>query len=330
MLLPFLAIVFGLIVLVWSADKFVEGAAATSRSLGVSPLFIGMIVIGFGTSAPEMVVSAFAASQGNPGLALGNAYGSNIANIALVLGLTALLMPMTVQSQVLRRELPILLGATLLAGWQLHNGVITRLDAVVLFGAFFAFLVWSLKQSREGAGSDTLAAETDAELASHEAMTVRQSTFWLAIGLLFLIASSRLLVWGAVEFAMALGVDELIIGLTIVALGTSLPELAAALVAIRKKENDLALGNLLGSNLFNTLAVVGIAAAIEPISLSGDILTRDWALMLVLTLMLFVFAWRPKSWQPKRLGRINRWEGGIFVLIYLAYMAWLVRSVMLN
>ncbi|MCO4321942.1 calcium/sodium antiporter [Aliidiomarina quisquiliarum] len=326
MLMPIVALVLGLIFLVWSADKFVDGAANTSKVLGVPPLVIGMIVIGFGTSAPEMVVSAFAALQGNPGLALGNAFGSNITNIALVLGLSALLLPMTVSSGVLRRELPMLLGVTLLAGFQILDGEISRIDAIILLVVFAGVLMWTVRQN--GGTDDKLAADTSEGHLS-EATSLKQSIAWLVVGLVLLILSSRLLVWGAVEIATGLGVDDLIIGLTIVALGTSLPELAAALVAVRRNEHDLALGNLIGSNLFNTLAVVGLAGVITPITVASEVITRDWLLMLVLTLLLAAFAWRPKSWLPHRPARINRLEGGVFVAIYVSYISWLIVGVVI-
>lgn len=326
MLMPIMALVLGLIFLVWSADKFVDGAANTSKVLGVPPLVIGMIVIGFGTSAPEMVVSAFAALQGNPGLALGNAFGSNITNIALVLGLSALLLPMTVSSGVLRRELPMLLGVTLLAGFQILDGEISRIDAIILLVVFAGVLMWTVRQN--GGTDDKLAADTSEGHLS-EATSLKQSIAWLVVGLVLLILSSRLLVWGAVEIATGLGVDDLIIGLTIVALGTSLPELAAALVAVRRNEHDLALGNLIGSNLFNTLAVVGLAGVITPITVASEVITRDWLLMLVLTLLLAAFAWRPKSWLPHRPARINRLEGGVFVAIYVSYISWLIVGVVI-
>jgi len=327
MLMPIMALIIGLAVLVWSADKFVDGAANTSKVLGVPPLVIGMIVIGFGTSAPEMVVSVFASAQGNPGLALGNAFGSNITNIALVLGISALLLPMTVSSGVLRRELPMLLGVTLLAGYQLLDGVVSRLDAVILLVVFVAVLFWTIRQN--GGTEDKFAADTSQAHLSAQ-VPLKMSIIWLVIGLICLILSSRLLVWGAVEVATSLGVDDLIIGLTIVALGTSLPELAAAIVSIRRKEHDLALGNLIGSNLFNTLAVVGLAGLVRPITVASEVLSRDWLLMLTLTLLLTAFAWRPKSWQGVRAARINRLEGGVFVAIYVSYISWLIMGVVLS
>ena len=244
MTLPLLSVLFGLALLVWSADRFIEGAAATARYLGMPPLLIGMVVVGFGTSAPEMAVSALAASQGNPGIGLGNAYGSNIANIALVLGLTALIRPIRVQSQILRKELPILTAATALAAYQIWDGWLSRWDAVLLLSAFAGLMAWTLLEGLRNRG-DALTHEVEHELRTHE-MPLGRGLTWLVIGLVLLIASSRMLVWGAVELALGLGVSDLIIGLTVVAVGTSLPELVTAVIATRKGEHDIAVGNVLG------------------------------------------------------------------------------------
>ncbi|OZB16571.1 MAG: hypothetical protein B7X58_05195, partial [Marinobacter sp. 34-60-7] len=252
------AIIAGLVLLVWSADKFVEGAAATAKHLGMPTLLIGMVIIGFGTSAPELAVSAMAAADGNPGLALGNGYGSNITNIALIVGLTALIAPIAVHSQVLRKELPLLIVLTLIAGAQLIDGELTRLDGWVLLGVFAAVMGWSIFQGIRGK-DDTLATDTDAELIAHP-MPLKTAIIWVVVGLVLLVVSSRMLVWGAVTIAQSLGVSDLVIGLTIVAVGTSLPELASALAAVKKNEHDLILGNILGSGIFNTLAVVDSSA----------------------------------------------------------------------
>jgi len=320
MITAFLALVFGLALLVWSADRFVEGSAVTARYFGMPPLLVGMVVVGFGTSAPEMLVSALAATQGNPGIALGNAYGSNITNIALILGLTALIRPITVHSQVLRQELPLLTAVTLLAVWQLRDGEISRLDALVLLGVFGGLMAWTIRQGlRQRA--DTLGSEMEQELVVH-AMPLRQALFRLAAGLLLLIVSSRILVWGAVAIARDLGVSDLIIGLTVVAAGTSLPELASSIMATRKGEHDIALGNVLGSNLFNTLAVVGIAGAIHPMAVGGEVLSRDMPVMGGLTLSLFVLGYGFRG-----AGRINRFEGLLLLAAYAAYTAYLVLSV---
>ena len=320
MLLPILAVIFGLALLVWSADKFVEGAAATANHLGMPVLLIGMVIIGFGTSAPEMVVSALASSQGNPGLALGNAFGSNITNIALILGLTALLAPIAVASQVLKREAPILIAITILVAWPLVDGVITALEAWILLAVFALYMGWSIYQGMTGK-EDTLSTEFDQEIQAHS-IPLGRAIMWLVIGLILLIVSSRILVWGAVDIATALGVSDLIIGLTVVAVGTSLPELASAIAAVRKNEHDLALGNVIGSNMFNTLAVVGIAGAIHPIDLEPLVLSRDWLVMAGLTFMLLIFAFRPN----KRPNRINRIHGGIFVACYIGYTLYLIQT----
>ena len=278
-------------------------APSTARYFGMPPLLIGMIVVGFGTSAPEMVVSALAASQGNPGIALGNAYGSNITNIALILGVTALLSPIAVHSQVLRKELPILTAVTALAAWQLADGQVSRFDALVLLGVFGALMAWTIREGLQKR-SDAFSTEVEQELQIH-AMPLRRAVMWLVVGLLLLIVSSRILVWGAVQIAVGFGVSDLIIGLTVVAVGTSLPELASSVIATRKGEHDIALGNVVGSNLFNTLAVVGIAGAIHPMPVGPEVLYRDALVMALLTLSLFVI-----GYGFRRPGRINRIEGG--------------------
>jgi cation:H+ antiporter len=315
MLMAIGAIIAGLILLVWSADKFVEGSATTASHFGMPPLLIGMVVVGFGTSAPEMAVSALAASQGNPGLALGNAYGSNITNIALILGITALLAPIAVHSQVMRKELPILILVTAFAGWQLWDGDLSRMDAIGLMLAFVVLIGWSIYQGLRQP-DDALATEMTEEV---NAMPVRKAILWLVVGLLLLIISSRILVWGAVDLATTFGISDLVIGLTIVAVGTSLPELASSIIAARKGEHDLALGNILGSNLFNTLAVVGIAGLIAPMPVAPEVLTRDFPVMAALTLVLFAMCYGFRG--P---GRVNRFEGSALLLAFVAYTVYLL------
>jgi len=314
------ALVFGLLLLVWSADRFVDGSAATARHFGMSPLLIGMVIVGFGTSAPEMLVSALAAVQNTPGIALGNAYGSNITNIALILGVTALIRPITVNSQVLRKELPVLTAVTLLAAGQLWDGEISRGDALVLLGVFGVLMTWTIRQGLRSK-PDTFGAEMNHALAK-QTMPIGRALFRLIYGLVLLIASSRILVWGAVSIAHELGVSDLIIGLTIVAVGTSLPELASSVTAARKGEDDIALGNVLGSNLFNTLAVVGIAGAIRPMAAAPEVFSRDIPAMALLTLALFVVGIGFHG--P---GRINRYEGLALLLAYVGYTTYLLACV---
>ncbi|WP_104203524.1 calcium/sodium antiporter [Billgrantia saliphila] len=323
MLFPLLAVAAGLVLLVWSAERFVDGAAATSRRLGVSPLLVGMLVIGFGTSAPELMVSSLAAAQGNPGLALGNGYGSNIANIGLILGLMALISPLAVHSGVIRRELPILVAVTLLSAGLMWGGLVSRLEGVVLLVLLAVMIALSIWQARRS-GPDPLADETEESLQVHP-MSLRAGLIWTFVGLALLVLSSRVLVWGAVEIAQAFGVSDLIIGLTVVAVGTSLPELASSFSALRRNEHDLVVGNVVGSNLFNTLGVVGLAAVIAPIEVGSEVLMRDWSLMTVMTVLMAVFA---IGWKG-RPGRINRIEGAMLLALFVGYTAFMVRLVVM-
>jgi len=315
------AIIVGLILLVWSADRFVEGAAATAKHLGMPTLLIGMVIIGFGTSAPELAVSAMAAADGNPGLALGNGYGSNITNIALIVGLTALIAPIAVHSQVIRKELPLLIVLTAIAGAQLMDGELSQLDGWILLAVFAAVMGWSIYMGIKSKG-DPLGSETEAEIIAHP-MPLKTAIIWLVIGLVLLIVSSRLLVWGAVTIAQSLGVSDLVIGLTIVAIGTSLPELASAIAAVKKNEHDLILGNILGSGIFNTLAVVGLAAVIEPLKVDPEVLYRDWTLMLALTVGLLLMGYGLTG--ARKL--ITRLDGGVLLTTYVAYTGYLFYTV---
>ncbi len=320
MALPLLMIVIGLIILVWSADLFVEGAAAVARYLGMSPLLIGMVIIGFGTSAPELSVSALSALQGNPGIALGNAYGSNITNIALILGCVALINPITVHSQIIRKELPILFMVTLFVIFQLYDGHLSRFDALLQLAVFVMVMAWMIRQDLKK--PDSFEQEVEEELEEH-AMSISQAWIWLIAGLALLVLSSRLLVWGAVSIAQDLGVSDLVIGLTIVAIGTSLPELASSVAAARKGEHDLALGNIIGSNLFNTLAVVGLAGSIHPLDIPAEIIHRDGPLMTLLTIALFALGYNRNGGN----GQISRLEGSGLLAVYIAYSLYLINTV---
>jgi cation:H+ antiporter len=266
-----------------------------------------------------MVVSAIASFQGNPGIALGNAYGSNITNIALILGLTAIISPIAVHSSVLRKELPILAGVTAFAVIMLLDGDLSRMDAWAFLLVFAALMGWTIWQGLRQR-SDALAGEMTQELDATQ-MPLRRALLWLVVGLVFLIISSRMLVWGSVEIAHALGVSDLIIGLTIVAVGTSLPELASSIIAARKGEHDLALGNIIGSNLFNTLAVVGIAGAIHPMAVPPEVISRYMLVMGLLTLSLFVIGYGFRG--P---GRINRIEGLLLLSVFLGYTSYLIST----
>ncbi len=320
MLTAFIVVALSLVLLVWSAERFIDGSVSTARYFGMSPLLIGMVIVGFGTSAPELMVSALAASEGNSGIALGNVFGSNICNIALILGLSALIRPITINSQIIRKELPVLTLITALAIWQLWDGEVSRLDALVLLIVFTALMIGAFLQSRQK-NVDELNLDMTEELDTH-LMPIGKALFWVFMGLVLLVSSSRLLVWGAIAIAQGFGVTDLIIGLTIVAVGTSLPELASSTIAARKGQHDIALGNILGSNLFNTLMVTGIAGLIQPLTVAPELLSRDAIVLAVLTISLFVFGYRFRG-----QGRINRASGTLLLSSFIAYTAYLIRTV---
>lgn len=317
MILAIVAVIIGLAVLVWSADKFVDGAVGIAEYCGMSTLLIGMVIVGFGTSAPELTVSALSAGQGNPELALGNAYGSNIANIALILGATALISPILMQRSVIRGDLPILIAVSILSIVLVWDGSVVRWNGVLLLVVFALVMGYSIWRELRKARAE---ATESVEEESAEKASLGKSIMWLVLGLVLLVASSRALVWGAVEIARTLGVSDLLIGLTIVAIGTSLPELASSIAAARKGENDLALGNIIGSNLFNTLAVVGLAATISPMDeIEKAVTYRDMPLMTALTVALIVLGFRRKG-----DGRLNRIAGAILLAVYIGYLALLI------
>ncbi|SMF16881.1 calcium/sodium antiporter [Pseudobacteriovorax antillogorgiicola] len=317
MLTLVIALLLGLVVLIFSADKFVLGAANVARHYKMSPLLIGMLIIGFGTSAPEILISFMSALDGKPALALGNAYGSNIANIALILGVTALISPIAVHSSIVRKEIPILLGITALSIALIIDFKLSRVDGIILLAAFIVLMIWTVKTSKSSP-QDELGQEVNQDLGDSP-LPLGKALLFLLGGLIFLLISSRMMVYGAVGIAQIWGLDELVIGLTVVAIGTSLPELASSVTAALKGEPDLALGNVLGSNLFNTLAVVGISASIAEIDISTVVLYRDVSVMVGLSLALFVFAFGFRG-----QGRINRIEGTLFLSCFVAYTAYLV------
>ena len=329
MILSLFYVLAGIALLLWSAGWFVTGAAALSRRLGVSPLVVGMVVVGFGTSAPEVAVSVFSAVEGKPGLALGNALGSNITNLALILGLTALLNPIRVASGLVKKEMPVLILVTVLTAGLMADFNLSRIDGVVLLVVFAVVMGWMLVIARGGAKAgleqrevDVLTQEVEHALAAHP-LSLAGAVVRLVGGLLVLLGSSRLLVLGAVDLAQRAGLSELVIGLTVVAVGTSLPELASALVAARRGEHDLVAGNVLGSNLFNTLAVVGLAVVIEPSRVEPALFWRDMMVCLGLTLALPAVA---LDWTRRRGGRINRLEGLLLLLAYVGYTVYLLAT----
>ena len=322
MWLAVIAILIGLAILVWSADVFIDGATALAKKFSVPSFLIGVLILGIGTSAPEMVVSVLAALEGSPELALGNAYGSNIINIALVLGATVLISPIIIRKGIVKRDLPLLLLITAIAAWQLRDGILSQVDGLILLVLLIAVLglqiVLSIREGYHEHEEDIDNADSDATEPS-----VARGLGSLLLGMLMLVLSSRAIVWGAVELATLWGMSELIIGLTIVAVGTSLPELVSSLSAARKGEHDMALGNIIGSNVFNTLAVVGLATVIAPISADPVILSRDVMAMGLLTILLValcVFAFTKKR-------QFGRTSGATLVLFFVGYTAWLIQSV---
>ncbi|WP_178861397.1 calcium/sodium antiporter [Thiomicrorhabdus cannonii] len=295
LLLPSIALVIGLIMLAWSSDIFIDGSASTANHLSISPLIIGVVVLGFGTSMPEILVSTLASLDNSPGLAIGNAVGSNIANIGLVLGITALIAPIAVKSSLIRRELPVLFAISLGVYLLLLDGHLGLMDGTILAAGLILVMLWMIKVNKEADPTDPLTSETSQELATKADFTLKKSIFMVIGGLIILMISAKMMVWGAVEIARFLEIDEVIIGLTIVAIGTSLPELAASIAAARKNEADLMIGNIVGSNLFNILAVLSVPALLAPSVLEPATLYEDLPVMLGFTLAMLLFAFSRKG-----------------------------------
>ncbi len=315
MLISSLAVLTGFVLLVWGADRFVEGAAATARNMGISPLVIGLTIVGFGTSAPEMLISAMSAWDENPGIAIGNALGSNIANMGLVLGVTVLIKPLRVHSGTLQREYPVMFIAMIFALVLIMDDKLGFMDGLLLLSGLCLVLYWMVRMGRRGQdGLDPMAAEFEAELPPE--MSTGKALLWLAIGLAILLLSSRMVVWGAVDIARAFGISDLLIGLTVIAIGTSLPELAASIMSAVKGEHDIAIGNVIGSNIFNILGVLGISGIIFPHAVDADVLGRDFPVMIGLSIALFAMAY-----GFRKPGSLNRIEGGLLLTAYVAYLS---------
>ena len=311
-------LIIGLILLVWSADKLVFGSAALARNVGISPLVIGMTILAMGSSAPEMMVSATAALEGKTDTAVGNVLGSNIANIALILGITALIKPLSISSTVIRRELPLMIGVTLLAGALLWDNQLGFYEGVLLFVLFALFILAMLKISRsEQKNGDALLEEHESEIP--QGVSNLKAGMWVVIGLILLPIAAGMLVDNSVVIAKYFGMSDLVIGLTIIAIGTSLPELAASLAGVLKGEDDMAVGNIIGSNVFNILAVMGLPGILNPSVLSEHAMGRDFWVMLAVSVLLVLMA----------LGKsrsVNRIEGAILFAAFLAYQIYLFMN----
>lgn len=311
-------LVLGFVALIWSADKFLSGAAATATNMGVSKMMIGLTVVSVGTSAPEIVVASMAALDGNSLLAVGNAIGSNIANIGLVLGITAIITPLPFSANVLRKELPWLLGATFLAVILLFDRRLDFVDGIILLLGL-TYILWQLMASQSDPEYSTEAISD--ELDGLPEMTNRQSIIWLTVGLIVLLISAQVLVYAATNIATALGVSDLIIGLTIVAVGTSLPELAATVGSAIKGQPDIAIGNIVGSNILNILAVLAVPGLIHATDIDYAALWRDSGMMLALTLMLALFAYGLNSRAV-----ITRFEGSVMLMAWIGYNLLLIQQ----
>jgi len=309
----------GLVLLIGGADRFVHGAAATARNLGVAPLLIGLTVVAFATSAPEVLVSVVAAVRGEPGLAIGNAIGSNIVNIGLVLGVTALIRPIKLESATLRREMPALLAVTLLTVSLFLDQRLTNIDGYVMLTGLVIVMIWLARLGTHSAANDPIKKDFEAEIPDDVSM--KMAIFWVAIGFVSLLIGAGWLVTGAIGIAKTLGVSEVVIGITIVALGTSLPELAVSLVSVLKGEYGLAIGNIVGSNIFNLLAVIGVAAAIEPMALHPSVLSLHIFVMVAFTLVLFAMTY---DYDGK--ARLSRLEGAALLAAFIAYDSYVVMQ----
>lgn len=311
-LLPSLAILAGFIGLVWSADRFIDGSAAIANNFGVPKLLIGLTVVAFGTSAPEIVVSISAALRGTGEIAIGNALGSNLANVGLVLGITALIAPITIKSYILKQEVPIMLGIMGIAGWFIHNGQLLRWEGIFLVSLMIPLMAWLIHSKKQH-------PEEEEDIGTMETWL---ACIWFFIGLALLVASAECLVWGATHVATNLGISPLIIGLTIVAIGTSLPELAASIISTLKGHHDIAIGNVIGSNIFNLLLVAGIPVIIQPLSMDTAVFYRDYLSMVVITLVLCsLMAW---GFCIKKDASLGRFSGILLLIVYAGYYTLLI------
>ena len=312
MLLPILSLLAGFLLLMWSADTFTDNGAKIARIFNISPLVIGLLIFGFGTSAPEMLVSGLAAYDGHPEMSIGNAFGSNILNIGLVLGVTAIILPITVEKSVLKKEWLFLFLSTLIVGFLLLDGFLSFSDGLILLSLLLLFLINVFRESKKNNLTDSDSLEINSQKNE-------KGRIWLLliVSLIILVSSARLVVWGGTRLALSFGVSDLIIGLTVVALGTSLPELAVSISSALKKQHQMVIGNIIGSNLFNTLGVLAIPGLILPFQIPPEVMSRDFFFMLMFTLLVLILSMRLK---------ISRFGGFILLTalaIYLYQLFWI-------
>lgn len=319
MLIDSIEVVGGLVLLIWGADRFVLGASAGARNLGIAPLLIGLTVVAFATSAPEIIVSIVAAAGGKPGIAFGNAIGSNIVNIGLVLGVVASFKPIELRSATLRREMPALLAVTLLTVSLFLDTFMSRVDGIVMLIGLIIVMIWLTRLGMRSAANDPIVAEFEAEIPTEVSM--KMAIFWFIVGLGTLLVGAELLVAGAEDIARTFGISDVVIGVTLVALGTSLPELAVSLVSAMKEEHGLAIGNIVGSNIFNLLAVIGVAAAIEPSAVAPSVLSLHIFVMVAFTLVLFAMTY---DYDGK--SELSRVEGMSLFVAFVAYQGYVLAG----
>ena len=310
MFISIVALLIGFAFLVWSADAFTDNGAKIARIFNISPLIIGLLIFGFGTSAPEMLVSGLAAYDGHPELSIGNAFGSNIFNIGLVLAVAAIIHPVIVEKDVLKKEWLFLFLSTLVVGFLLVDGFLSFIDGSVLLILMLLFLYYVFKESKKEGN-----LENDASIDTNKDQSKSKTWLLLITSLMILVSSARLVVWGGTNLALVFGVSDLIIGLTVVALGTSLPELAVAISSALKKQHQMIIGNIIGSNLFNTLGVLAIPGLILPFQIPSEVMSRDYIYMLIFTLLILIFSLKL---------RINRFGGLILLTILASYLYQLV------
>ena len=315
MLMSIISLVSGFVLLIWSADAFTNNGAKIANIFNISPLIIGLLIFGFGTSAPEMLVSGLAAYEGHPEISIGNALGSNIFNIALVLGITTIILPIKVKQDILKKEWVYLMISTLVAGWLLLDGYLSFMDGLILLGLLILFLSYVFRESKKDYHHEFEEVQTK-PFKQEKGKT----WFLLFISLVVLLTSARLIVWGGTTLAIEFGVTDLIIGLTVVALGTSLPELAVSISSAFKKQHEMVVGNIIGSNLFNTVGVLAIPGLILPFEIPNEVMSRDYPFMLLLTVLLFI-----TSYKFKKEGVISRVEGAVLLAligVYLYLLLW--------
>ena len=317
MVASILFVLVGLVILIWGADRFVHGASASARNMGVPPLLIGLTIVAFATSAPEILVSAIASTRGQPGLAIGNAIGSNIANIGLVLGCVAIIRPIQLRSATLRREMPALLAVTLLTVSLFLDSYLSQIDGLVMLVGLAIVMIWLARLGMRSAPSDPINQDFEAEIPKNVAMP--RAIMWLVIGLVALLLGAHLLVKGSISIAEFFGVSDVVIGILLVAVGTSLPELAVSLVSALRGEYGLAIGNIVGSNIFNLLGVIGVAATIAPIGVEQSVLSLHIFVMVAFTLVLFAMT---HDYDGK--SELSRIEGFALLAAFIGYDSYVV------